>query len=142
MGPLLVATLLLCSAVPSAAAAGDRATPSDGELKGTATPWCENSLRLRLQPDPLPAAAVQTKAAQSALLKQRGLAEMPSALLLGNPDGCKPGAPGELSPWAGGQRHGAVLWSSDILSSFGNSNQSGRMVGTPRAVTLKDSLAM
>jgi hypothetical protein len=98
MGPPLVATLLLCSAVPSTTAVGDRATPSGSKFKGTATPWCENGLRLRLQPDPLPAAAIQTKAAQSALLKQRGLAEMPSALLLGNHNGCKPGAPGELSP--------------------------------------------
>eukprot|EP01043_Picozoa_sp_COSAG02_P087966 COSAG02_NODE_25152_length_667_cov_1.403169_1_plen_101_part_01 len=98
MGPPLVAALLLCSAVPLAAAVGDHATLSDGKLKGTATPWCENGLRLRLQPDPLPAAVVQTKAAQSALLKQRGLAEVPSALLLGNHDGCKPGATSELSP--------------------------------------------
>ena len=89
MAPL-IAALLLCSAQPFATAA----------LKGTAataTPWCENGLRLRLQPDPLPPAAVQTKAAQSALLKQRGLNEMPSALLLGD-GGCKPGTPGELSP--------------------------------------------
>jgi hypothetical protein len=97
MGPPLVAALLLCSALP-AAAAGDRGR-ADSSLKGTATPWCENGLRLRLQPDPLPAAAVQTKAAQSALLKQRELTEMPSALLLGDHDGsCTPGSPGELSP--------------------------------------------
>ena len=47
----LIAALLLCSALPSATAA----------LEGTAataTPWCENGLRL--QPDPLPPAAVQT----------------------------------------------------------------------------------
>lgn len=85
MGVWLAAALLLCSAVPSAT------------LTGTATPWCDNGLRLRLQPDPLPAAATRTKAAQAALLKQRGLGEMPSALLLGD-EGCKPGVPSALSP--------------------------------------------
>lgn len=74
--PKLFAAALLvcaCSALPSAAST----------LKATATPWCENGLRLRLQPTPLPTAVVQTLAAQAALLKQRGLTEMPSALLLG-----------------------------------------------------------
>ena len=94
MGPL-VAALLLCSALPSATAA----------LKATATPWCENGLRLRLQPDPLPAAAIRTKAAQTALLKHRGLQEMPSALLLG----CKPGAPGALSPSSVGVTSGNIM---------------------------------
>jgi alpha-D-xyloside xylohydrolase len=84
---LLTLALLLCSCLASATAT----------LKGTATPWCENGLRLRLQPDELPAAAIATKAAQTALFKQRGLSEMPSALLLGD-GGCKPGAPGKLSP--------------------------------------------
>ena len=83
------AAMLLCSSLvlPSATAM----------LEGTATPWCENGLRLRLQPDPLPPAAIQTKVAQTKLLKQRGQQEMPSALLLGE-DGCRPGKPGALSP--------------------------------------------
>ena len=93
MCPLAAALLLLlCSALPSSSVSSATAA-----LKGTATPWCENGLRLRLHPGPLPPAATQTKAAQSALLKQRGLDEMPSALLLDD-GGCKPGAPGELSP--------------------------------------------
>ena len=71
--------------------------PPTPKVKVTATPWCENGLRLRLQPDRLPAAAVQTQAAQEKLLKERGLKEMPSALLLGG-GGCKPGAPAELGP--------------------------------------------
>ena len=97
MGPL-AAALLLCSALPSSRSHGlEGGGRQKATLKGTATPWCENGLRLRLQPDPLPAATIQTKAAHSALLKQRGLQEMPSALLLGD-GGCKPGAPGELSP--------------------------------------------
>ena len=71
--------------------------PATPKVKVTATPWCGNGLRLRLQPDRLPAAAVQTQAAQENLIRQRGLTEMPSALLLGG-GGCKPGAPSELGP--------------------------------------------
>ena len=108
MGPL-AAALLLCSALPSSRSHGlEGGGRQKATLKGTATPWCENGLRLRLQPDPLPAATIQTKAAHSALLKQRGLQEMPSALLLGD-GGCKPGAPSELSPSSAAVTSGNIM---------------------------------
>ena len=53
----------------------------------TATPWCDNSLRLHVKPTAAPAAVQASAAALAKVLQAEGLEELPGALIR---DHCRP----------------------------------------------------
>ena len=57
----------------------------------TARAWCSNSVRLDILPTPMPKTAVATVTTRDAMLKKRGLHEMPNALTDVNTSSCTPG---------------------------------------------------
>ena len=62
----------------------------------TVTPWCDNSLRVRVTPSTLPAAAQAAADHLRATLQRNSLADIPSALI----DKCGPGTPTPAPPGA------------------------------------------
>lgn len=56
----------------------------------TATPWCDNSLRLHVKPTAAPAAVQASAAALAKVLQAEGLEELPGALIR---DNCGPVPP-------------------------------------------------
>ena len=80
---LLIALISACHAFSSPA----------NEYVITATPWCDNSLRLQVKPAAVPAAVQASAAALAKVLKAEGLDELPGALIR---DHCGPGAAVQL----------------------------------------------
>ena len=72
------------------------ATGFAGSPAVTVTPWCDNSLRVRVTPSTLPAAAQAAADHLRATLQRNSLADIPSALI----DKCGPGTPTPAPPGA------------------------------------------
>jgi len=79
----------------------------------TVTPWCDNSMRIRISPTNLPPAAQAARAALEKTLADKNISDLSAAMI----DSCGPGSPSALS--AGGSlkyQNLAVHASSDGLS--------------------------
>ena len=84
----------LCVLVASGVAAALPAAAAATGVAVTAQPYAANSMRIRIAPATLPAKAAASLAKQQKLVKERGLSELPSALL--------EGAGGTAAPLAAG----------------------------------------
>ena len=62
----------------------------------TATPWCDNSMRIRISPTAMPPAALAAKAALAKSLAAKNMSDLASAML----ETCGPGSPSSLRPGA------------------------------------------
>ena len=62
-------------------------SPAETGYVVSATPWCDNSLRLHVKPTAAPAAVQASAAALAKVLQIEGLEELPGALIR---DHCRP----------------------------------------------------